>query len=31
MRHYLVYSGDLSEPLVDSDFFDKKISFEDFF
>jgi AAA+ ATPase superfamily predicted ATPase len=30
IRNYLVYLGDLSEPLMDSDFFDKKISFKEF-
>jgi len=31
MRYYLVYSGELSDALLDSDFFDRKIAFEDFF
>ncbi len=31
MRHYLVYSGELSDALQESDFFDRKISFEEFF
>ena len=30
MRHYLVYAGELSDALQDSDFFDQKISFEEF-
>lgn len=30
MRHYLVYLGELTEEMEDSDFFDRKISFADF-
>lgn len=30
MRHYLVYSGELSDDLYHSDFFDRKISFDEF-
>jgi hypothetical protein len=30
MRHYLVYSGQISDELNDSEYFDRKIDFEDF-
>jgi hypothetical protein len=30
MRHYLVYSGELSEDLCESEYFDRKISIDDF-